>query len=366
MPEKFKPIEFPKDELAHDNIIEWWYFNGLLQGPNGHEYAFMNCLFRADVKKVKIPFLTKAPVKILYFNHAQISDLSGGRWYPAINFLSLVSPDSFSGPLLFINYANLNLLSGFGNSLIEETEPFVYRLKNENLDLKLVSLKKPLLQGGQGFLEFKNKKAYYYSLTHLKTQGRIKVKDKWVEVTGKSWMDHQWANSVYSRKDKWTWFSLQLDNDVEMICFEYESRGIKNYLAGISRADGRPEHVREVKLAPLGLSWISPKTKAAYPLAWNIKIAAKGIDLTVEPRLKEQEMIFGSINYWEGPFKVSGRFGGQKVSGRGFMELVGYPSKYTNAKYIRDELGKTMGEIFSRARQNIFNLAGNIKTKFKK
>ncbi|MHA1895810.1 MAG: lipocalin-like domain-containing protein, partial [Promethearchaeota archaeon] len=36
-----KKIEFPKDELAHNSIIEWWYFNGHLTDKQGNRYAFM-------------------------------------------------------------------------------------------------------------------------------------------------------------------------------------------------------------------------------------------------------------------------------------------------------------------------------------
>ena len=36
-------------------------------------------------------------------------------------------------------------------------------------------------------------------------------------------------------------------------------------------------------------------------------------------------MIFGSINYWEGPMKIKGLVNGKKANGKGFMELVGYP-----------------------------------------
>jgi hypothetical protein len=44
--------------------------------------------------------------------------------------------------------------------------------------------------------------------------------------------------------------------------------------------------------------------------------------------LAEQEMIFGAVNYWEGPVTVSAIVGGKKVKGVGFMELAGYPSDY--------------------------------------
>ena len=58
-----KPIRFPEDELAHDCIIEWWYFNGHLVGDDGNRYSFMDCLFKANVKEVEIPFLSKIPIK---------------------------------------------------------------------------------------------------------------------------------------------------------------------------------------------------------------------------------------------------------------------------------------------------------------
>ena len=56
---KYKTIKFPEDEKPHNNFIEWWYYNGHLKDGEGNTYAFMNCLFKVDVKKVKIPFLIR-------------------------------------------------------------------------------------------------------------------------------------------------------------------------------------------------------------------------------------------------------------------------------------------------------------------
>jgi predicted secreted hydrolase len=362
MSEIFKPIEFPKDESAHKHIIEWWYFNGHLKDKAGNKYAFMNCLFRADVKKVKIPFLSKLPVKILYFYHSIISDITGGQWYPSIELATIVSEDSFSKPLLFINHTNPIIINGYTNNVLEETGKFVYHLKDKGVDLKLISVKEPLLLGGNGFIDLQAKKTYYYSLTNLKTEGQIKVRGKWIDVIGKTWMDHQWANASYS-KDKWTWFSIQLDDETEMICFEYGEKGIKNYLASISYADGRQEHFTDVIFRPFDQKWTSPKTQATYPLSWHIKVPERRIALDVRPLINEQELVFASINYWEGPLSVSGTFGGKKVKGDGFMELLGYPSKYTNADYVKDELGKTILMIYSYTQKNVFSIANNIKTR---
>ncbi|HHE76403.1 MAG TPA: hypothetical protein ENL27_00195 [Candidatus Parcubacteria bacterium] len=362
MRQDIKPIKFPKDEQAHNCIIEWWYFNGHLKDKQGNNYAFMNCLFKADVKKVKIPFLTKVPIKILHFSHSVFSDIKNEEFYPSIDYISIISEDSFSKPLLFINYTNPMVITGYTNCVIEETEKFVYHLKDKNVDLKLTSVKKPLLVGGSGYVNLQTKKTYYYSLTNLKTEGRVKVKGKWIDVVGKSWMDHQWANTSYS-KDKWTWFSIQLNNEIEIICFEYENKGAKTFLASVSYPDGRQEHFNKVQFIPLGMNWTSPKTKATYPLTWRIKTPSRNIDLEVAPLIKEQEMLFGSINYWEGPLKVTGSFNGKKAKGVGFMELLGYPSKYNNAKYVKDKLEKFMNQVFSYAKKGTFNIISNIKTK---
>jgi predicted secreted hydrolase len=322
----------------------------------------MNCFFKTDIKKVKIPFLSKLPLKILYFSHSIISDIKEKKSYPLINFISIISRDSFSKPLLFINYINPTVEKNYINCVIEETKKFVYRLKNENVDLELTSIKKPLLEGGNGYINLNHKKTYYYSLTNLKTKGKIKIKNKWIDINGKSWMDRQWANESFS-EDKWVWFSIQLNNKTEMVCFIYGDKEIKTYLASISYPDNKQEHFKEFEIIPLGMEWTSPKTKAVYPLKWRIKAPSRDIDLEVVPLIKEQEMLFGSINYWEGPIKINGLFNHKKVKGVGFMELVGCPSEYNNVKYAKDELGRLMNQVFAYAKKETFNIVDNITTR---
>lgn len=360
MHKEYRPIVFPEDESAHDAIIEWWYFNGHLKDENGNGYSFMDCLFRVDVKRVKIPFLSKIPLKTSYFSHSLVSDLKRKSFHHRIAPFSIVSDDSFSKHQLYVNYINPEIKNGYTNCAIEKISETMYHIKNEDIDLRLTSTKQPLLEGGNGFLDLHSKTTYYYSLTNLKTEGRIKIKNKWIDVTGKSWMDHQWSDSDYA-KDRWDWFSVQLDNETEMVCCMYDDGKVKTYFADISYADDTQEHFRELEIIPMAKHWKSPKSSAVYPMSWNIRIPAKNIDIVLTARVKNQEMLFGSINYWEGPLLVSGSFGDKKVNGVGFMELVGYPSQYSNVKYIRDEISKTAGRFASIAKNKAFNLTGNFK-----
>ena len=73
MHKKYKPIKFPGDESVHDYIVEWWYFNGHLKDEQDNEYSFMDCLFKVDIKKVKIPFLSNIPLKdIIFFSFSPV------------------------------------------------------------------------------------------------------------------------------------------------------------------------------------------------------------------------------------------------------------------------------------------------------
>ncbi len=341
-----KKIKFPKDELAHDNIIEWWYFNGHLKDKKGNKYSFMDCLFKADIKKVKIPFLRKIPFKTHYFSHSILFDIKKKKSYPKIDYVSLVSKDSFSKPLLFVNYMNPIIVHGYFNSVIEQTTKSKYHIKTENFDLNLTSIKNPLLENGTGYVNLKTKGTFYYSLTNLKTEGTIKINGKEIKVKGKSWMDHQWADVSYS-KDKWTWFSIQLDNNTEIVCFEYNDGKNKTYLATISYSNNRQVSTNNIKLTPINTIWQSNITKAKYPLSWKIEIPSKNIELEVKSLIKKQEMIFGTINYWEGPLTVKGIMNKKKVKGVGFLELVGYPMGISRLKFYKKETEKIITEITS-------------------
>jgi len=349
-----KKIKFPEDELAHNKIIEWWYFNGHLKDQKGNSYAFMNCLFKADVKKVKIPFLNKHPFKTIYFSHSILSDIKANKSFPKINYFSLVSKDSFSKPLLFVNYINPLIVRGYVNKVIEKTTKSGYHIKTEDFDLDLHSIKKPLLENGRGYVDLKSKGSYYYSLSNLKTKGVIRINGKKIKVWGKAWMDHQWANTSYSAKDKWTWFSIQLDNNIEMVCFEFDDGKNKTYLATVSYKNNKQVSATDVNLTQIGGFWKSNVTKAKYPLSWKIDIPSLKISLNTKPLLKKQEVLFGTINYWESPLSVKGSINNKKIKGVGFMELVGYPAGRSYTKIYKNKIKKQIDHSIIHIKNKVF------------
>jgi predicted secreted hydrolase len=356
--DKIKSIILPKDNGPHDFVIEWWYFNGHLSDKNGKEYAFMDCFFKVNFNKAKIPHVLPHLIEdhfkngeYIHFAHSVISDISNKKSYKEIQNISLISGDSFQKELLFINYKNGNFLDDPLNSEIIETSPNNFKLKTKHLNLNLKSRKDPLLEGGHGYVGTPQAGSYYYSLTDMEVKGKINILGKEIEVKGYAWMDHQWANAVY-RNDKWTWFSFNLENGTEIMCVEYETPKGTDILINLIDKNGKQSQYKKAKIKSLGKIWKSKKTKAKYPLSWKIEIPEAKIEIKTISLLKEQEMIFGAINYWEGPMRVLAKINGKKIKGKGFMELVGYPADYNYlllaGEEVEDNILRKVKKIFRK------------------
>jgi predicted secreted hydrolase len=74
-------------------------------------------------------------------------------------------------------------------------------------------------------------------------------------------------------------------------------------------------------------TWTSPATGIEYPSGWKIDISSLELSLELEPVLVDSEFAgsrYTPAAYWEGEVRVVGTRQGKDVSGRGFVELVGY------------------------------------------
>ena len=345
---EIKPVILPKDNGPHNFVVEWWYFNGHLHDSEGREYSFMDCFFKVDLAKVHIPHLSSHLVEDIFkkneyvhFAHSVVTDISKKKSYKEIQNISLITEDSFKRDLLYINYNKANIFGYNSNGKIIEITPNNFHIQNNNLNLVLFSKKKPLLEGGHGYVGTPEDGSYYYSFTDLRVSGSLNIRGKEVEVWGKAWMDHQWANTTYKgKKDKWTWFSFHLNNGTEIMCVEYNKEVGSDILVDVIDKHGHQTQYKKAKFTPMGKFWKSEKTNTEYPLSWQIEIGEKKIIIKTEAKVKEQEMIFGQINYWEGPMKVEAIIDGEKVKGKGYMELVGYTSKYNYILLEGEELEK--------------------------
>ncbi len=318
---RHKEVDFPLDEGRHHHALEWWYWNGHLWTESSRHFAFMNCLFRLSPKKMGFP------LNDLYSAHYLLIDVDNGTKHAKIDYLVRLSDDSFQRDGLLINYTDPLFVSHYLGKTMEEERLGHYHLKDGQVDLYLRSNKPAMLNGGQGYVGLAGESSYYYSLTDLTASGYLtaKERDKPLKVTGRAWMDHQWANTIF-RHDSWTWFSLQLSGQIEVLLYEYHNDKRQVFLAQVSEADGQVKLTRKLELRPRERFWRSRKTGKDYFLDWQIRVPDLDLLLNIKAETEDAEMIFGPMSYWEGPISATGHYKQKAVNGLGFQELVGRPA----------------------------------------
>ncbi len=300
-------IHLPRDEWAHPHFLaEWWYGHFNLTDSEGREYGAMAAYFNFGLKILAIADLKEEEfyhtVAGSPLHHAEgfFEFHWGGRdhWYRT-------DPDSFS-------YHIESYGSEFG------------------LHLDLRSEKPPLLGCGDGEIQWIGGTAYYYQFTRLHAKGQLNLPGRLVDVEGLGVMDHQWTN--YIGKGGWDWFSIQLDNNTEIVFWRIvdPDESVKSRDLAIMFPDSSIYHSNRFALERMD-SWVSPNSGTEYGVVWRVREETRDLDLEIRARYHQQEvrmledMAGPTFSFWEGNMAVSGRLDGEAVSGIGYTELVRVP-----------------------------------------
>ncbi len=331
-----RPVELPRDDAAHYNAqTEWWYYTGHLQADDGAEYGFEVTFFKRLTGEDRAPaWLFRMPAhwikEVAMLGHFAVTDLEQKKFKAAeIHNLSRrwkADPDRLH---VFINGWSVEAKDG--SHLLRAA------MRGYSIDLKLTPVKAAALNGPGGILEKGVNTNYYYSYTNMKAEGTIQVKGKKKTVTGKSWMDHEFGPmGLVSKRIGWDWFSIQLENNTELMIYLIKENDAVVSQSGGTYVDAAGK-TRLLKLTDVDVTatatWTSPRTKAVYPAGWDITVKPLNLRLTVKPLLPEQELTLNPVTYWEGAVRAEGASEGKAIAGKGYVELVGYDKKNSFDKF---------------------------------
>jgi len=321
---------FPRDHFAHPEFQpEWWYFTGNLGDSSDRRFGFELTFFRHAVTP-QAASASPWSVRDLWMAHAALSDIETGRflWRERINRTGpgLAGADAASGCVFNGNWQAC--WEGEALRLQAVTDAFTLRLGLEPRKPPVIHGRDGISRKGAGA----GRASHYISLTRLSAAGTLDYAGRRFTLAGEAWMDHEFfTNQLEPEQTGWDWFSIQLDNDLELM------------LVRIRRADatadpfshgtvvgtsGESRHLEasEFRLEPLE-SWTSPTTGARYPVRWRILVFPLELELEATTPLKAQELA-GSESllpaYWEGAMDYRGRLRGRPVTGRGYLEMTGY------------------------------------------
>ena len=332
-------FQFPRDHAAHPEYrTEWWYYTGHLKGAGG-EFGYQITFFRVALDTAWRANRSAWAPRELVIAHAALTDAGGRRFQfderiarPALGMAGAdtaryrVWIDDWSASLspdgrMHALRAVLRGAPGPGDDVV--------------IELELDPGKPPVVHGARGVSQKASghgNASHYYSLTRMPTRGRVITGGRDQRVTGDSWMDHEFGSSQLGPDQVgWDWFSLQLNDGRDLMLYRLRltDGGTEPLSSGtLVERDGRTRGLTlaEFELAPLSV-WKSSRTGGTYPARWRLRVPSAGIDLILDPRVADQELVTrttGGIAYWEGAVKAAGTSRGQRVTGRGYVELTGY------------------------------------------
>jgi len=198
------------------------------------------------------------------------------------------------------------------------------------LTLDVETLGEPVLNGDHGLSRKSSEPgaaSYYYSIPRIAVRGTIVRDGVTSNVHGLAWLDREWASGSLGTKEQgWDWFALQLEDGSALMFYSLRNHnGTRdpNSAGTWVDASGRSRQLTTDQVSiDVSDHWTSPRG-GRYPSRWRVRVPSTGLDVEVRPVLADQEL-GTQPRYWEGAVDLRGIQSGRDITGRGYVELVGY------------------------------------------
>ncbi|HZI18941.1 MAG TPA: lipocalin family protein [Pyrinomonadaceae bacterium] len=346
-------VVLPRDLYAHAGAqTEWWYYTGHLTTEGGRSLGFELVFFkrRTDLDRFGV-----VPLRLianpLYLAHFAVTDESRGRFrYDHRKSANgLLDPPARAGSKrYFLKLGDWTVREAHGLHLLRATlgDDLVF-------EASLKATKPPALNGREGGgVSFKDhgEASRYFSYTRMEAEGHITWHGETEAFNGSAWMDREFGTWQTTDNQKgWDWFSLQLSDGSDLMVYHIRDAAGRpsDFSSGtFVTASGERTHLAraDFEVEPTG-RWRSPHTGAVYPSGWPLRVPRLGVEVEVEPVLKDQELDTRGttmVVYWEGACRVRGTREGREVTGRAYVELVGYDRSHEQPSFTAFLFGQSL------------------------
>lgn len=327
--------QFRRDHGPHPDFqTEWWYYTGNLATEDGRRFGYQFTIFRRALTPETEAGGSEWRTNQVYLAHFTVTDVEGEQFFHDERYSrgSAGVAGATVDPAYRVWVENWQVQAQNADA----TELVIQADSGEvSVDFALHQAKPPALQGDNG-LSPKNDEpgnaSYYYSLPLLETSGTLTVGDQSFEVSGTTWMDHEFSTSALGGDALgWDWFGLQLDDNRQMMLGQIRlaTGGREPAFGGLFiEADGSTRYLSADDFTIESTStWTSPHSGATYPAGWKIAVDTGSDDplnITLTPLIADQELLADVSVYWEGAVRITG-----DATGYGYAELTGYANTMT-------------------------------------
>lgn len=323
-------LVFPRDHGAHpDTKTEWWYLTGNVEDEDGNAFGVQFTIFRSALA-ASGSIDESAPLRTrqVWAGHLALADVAADR----VRFAERLRRGGTA--LAVASEHDMDLALDDWSLRRDADDVLTVVAGDVGADFAVtLSLRpeKPLVLHGDGGVSSKGPEpgnaSAYSSWTRLAAEGDLVIDGATRRVSGSFWYDHEFGSSVLGDGvTGWDWFGLQLDDGRELMLFHLRREDGPPMPASsgtLVQRDGTAVHLAldDFQLDATA-TWRSPRTDAAYPSAWTLRVPEHDIDVRITPRVADCELDTShgtGVVYWEGPVQVSGSH-----AGRGYGELTGY------------------------------------------
>jgi predicted secreted hydrolase len=326
-------LRFPADFGAHEaSRIEWWYLTGALEAA-ARTWGFQITFFRAATG-IAGADASRFAARQIVFAHAAVTDLAHRRLRHdqriARSGFGIAEAGRAETSLVLRDWrltrSDVDARSDYQASASSETAGFAF-------DLDLAATQPVLVQGIAGLSQKgprSEQSSRYYSEPQLAARGSLAIDGLRTPVTGRAWLDHEWSDAFLDGDAVgWDWIGINLDDGAALTAFRLRrADGSVLWSGGSFRPAGgtlRNFADGQVVFVP-GRVWISPASRASYPVEWRVATPAGRFALQAmqDDQELDSRASTGAI-YWEGlSLLLDGA--GRRV-GRGYLEMTGYAAR---------------------------------------
>ncbi|MEM6529675.1 MAG: carotenoid 1,2-hydratase, partial [Chloroflexota bacterium] len=192
---------FPADHGPHeDYLTEWWYYTGNVATEDGRRFGFQFTVFRRAILPDEPEQDSEWRSRQIYNGHVTISDFETEVFFKEERFgrgaAGLAGATADPRYRVWLEDWEVIALNDDATEI-----RMTATVEDAAFDLTLTRVKPIVLQGeDRNGLSSKGGEAsnasYYYSITRMETAGTITIEGTTYDVSGLSWMDHEFSTGA--------------------------------------------------------------------------------------------------------------------------------------------------------------------------
>ncbi len=309
-------VRLPLDESPHCfGGGEWWYYTGRLKTTDERAFGIEAVVFHVP----RLPLARFAEFWVAHY--AVLNEATGEFFYDQTRTAELGSTSAAAYEGFDVTTPLVQMRGSGGRDELHA----VMENGRFGLDLMLTDTRGAVLHNGNGYAPFGHgESAFYYSRPRMTAMGALEIDGETTAVSGQFWFDRQWGMSINDPFNEWDWFSIRLDDGIDIMLYAFPASGgglaLGTYIP--SMGEERALSAEDFVITPTA-SWRSPHTGVLYDVAWTIELPHEALTLIITAVAEDQELDTRETTlniYWEGLCVVGGYRGAETVTGHAYVE----------------------------------------------